>query len=53
MLFQVKVVSQAEYDDYLASLRDEGKVGLLGNEYDTNTNQPNNEAPAEASSDKK
>jgi len=53
MLFQVKVVSQAKYDDYLASLKDQGKVGLLGNEYDTNTNQPNNEAPAEASSDKK
>jgi len=53
MLFQVKVVSQAKYDDYLASLKDQGKVGLLGNEYDTNTNQPNNETPAEASSEKK
>ena len=48
MLFQVKVVSPAKYQAYLDSLRDQGKVGLLGNEYDTNSNQPNSVAPANA-----
>jgi cytochrome c oxidase subunit II len=45
MLFQVKVVSPEKYDAYLQSLKDQGKVGLLGKEYDTNTNQPDNKAP--------
>jgi len=40
MLFQVKVVSQAEYDAHIAELRDAGKVGRLGAEYNTNTNLP-------------
>jgi cytochrome c oxidase subunit 2 len=53
MLFQVKVVSNADYQKYLGELRDQGKVGLLGNEYDTNTNEPNNKAPVEASSENK
>jgi len=53
MLFQVEVVSQAEYDAYLETLRDQGKVGLLGNEYNTNTNEPNNKAPVEASAENK
>ncbi|KQO65066.1 aa3-type cytochrome oxidase subunit II [Curtobacterium sp. Leaf261] len=53
MLFQVKVVSPAKYQDYLDSLKDQGKVGLLGNEYSTNTNQPNNVAPADAAGTEK
>jgi cytochrome c oxidase subunit II len=31
MLFQVKVVSQADYDAHMAALRDKGNVGLLDN----------------------
>lgn len=45
MLFKVKVVSQAEYDDYIQSLANAGQTGILGPEYNTNTNQPGNEAP--------
>jgi cytochrome c oxidase subunit 2 len=48
MLFQVKVVSPAKYKAYIASLHDQGKVGLLGNEYATGPNQPKNVAPAQA-----
>jgi cytochrome c oxidase subunit 2 len=48
MLFQVKVVTPKKYDDYLASLRKQGNVGLLGSEYNTNQNQPNNVTPANA-----
>lgn len=36
MLFTVKVVSQAEYDAYIQSLRDAGQVGQLGAELNTN-----------------
>ncbi len=46
MLFQVKVVSQSEYDAYIQSLADKGQTGILGPEYNTNTNQPGIEAPA-------
>jgi len=53
MLFNVKVVSEGEYEDYLATLADEGNTGLLGDQYNTNTNQPNNEAPVAAGSDEK
>lgn len=45
MLFQVKVVSEAEYDAYLQSLADKGQTGIRGPEYNTNTNQPGTEAP--------
>ena len=41
MLFQVKVVSQAEYDAYIESLREQGFEGQLGNEYDRNLTQAN------------
>jgi cytochrome c oxidase subunit 2 len=41
MLFQVKVVSQAEYDAYIESLREQGFVGQLGTEYDRNSNTAN------------
>ena len=40
MLFTVEVVSQADYDAYIQSLKDEGKVGQVGPEFDTNTNLP-------------
>jgi cytochrome c oxidase subunit 2 len=53
MLFQVKVVSPEKYQDYLDSLKDQGKVGLLGNEYNTNTNQPTDTAPADAAGTEK
>lgn len=45
MLFQVKVVSVAEYEAYIQSLADKGQTGIRGPEYNTNTNQPGNEAP--------
>ena len=48
MLFDVKVVSEGEYEDYLDTLEAQGNVGVLGEEYNTNTNQPNNEAPVAA-----
>ena len=40
MLFQVKVVSQAEYDEYIESLKDAGQTGRLDASYNTNTNLP-------------
>jgi cytochrome c oxidase subunit 2 len=45
MLFNVKVVSQAEYEDYIQSLRDAGQEGQLSNEYDRNQNLPGPNAP--------
>ncbi|GAA4683965.1 aa3-type cytochrome oxidase subunit II [Frondihabitans cladoniiphilus] len=45
MLFNVKVVSPTEYQAYLDKLAAEGNVGDLGDQYNTNTNQPNNQAP--------
>jgi cytochrome c oxidase subunit 2 len=41
MLFQVKVVSQGEYDAYIQSLRDNGFEGQLGSEYNRNLGQAN------------
>ena len=38
MLFNVKVVSQSEYDAHIASLAAKGNVGQLGSEYDRNQN---------------
>ena len=40
MLFQVKVVSQANYDAYIASQRAAGFSGILGANYNANTNLP-------------
>ena len=40
MLFQVKVVSQADYDAYIASQKAAGFEGQLGLEYNTNSNLP-------------
>ena len=38
MLFRVKVVSEAEFDAHMDSLREAGNTGLLGEEYDRNPN---------------
>lgn len=40
MLFNVKVVSQAEYDDYLQSLADAGNTGDINDAYDRLQNLP-------------
>jgi cytochrome c oxidase subunit 2 len=40
MLFTVKVVSEAEYQDYIQSLADAGQTGTRGAEYNTNSNLP-------------
>ncbi|WP_314146423.1 cytochrome c oxidase subunit II [uncultured Leifsonia sp.] len=45
MLFNVKIVSQSEYDAHIQSLRDRGFEGSLGSEYDRNTNLPGTGAP--------
>ena len=45
MLFNVKIVSQSEYDAHIQSLRDKGFEGSLGSEYDRNTNLPGTGAP--------
>ena len=45
MLFNVEVVSQGEYDDYIDSLRDLGQEGQLSSEYDRNQNLPGTGEP--------
>ena len=40
MLFNVEVVSQAEYDAQMEALRAAGKTGQLGGDYNTNSNLP-------------
>ena len=47
MLFKVKVVSQADYDAYIQSLKDAGQTGRLGPEYNTNSNLPGNGSTSE------
>lgn len=42
MLFTVKVVSEAEYEQHMDELRAAGYEGQLGPEYNTNTNLPGN-----------
>ena len=42
MLFTVKVVSEAEYEQHMQDLEDQGYTGQLGPEYNTNTNLPGN-----------
>jgi cytochrome c oxidase subunit 2 len=44
MLFQVKVVSEADYEQHIQDLKDLGQTGRLGPEYNTNTNLPGNGA---------
>lgn len=45
MLFNVQVVSQAKYDDYIQGLRDKGFTGQLGSAYNRNQNLPGTAAP--------
>jgi len=45
MLFNVKIVSQSEYDAHIKSLRAQGYEGQLGSEYDRNQNLPGTGAP--------
>jgi len=42
MLFQVKVVSEADYEQHIQDLKDLGQVGRLGPDYNTNSNLPGN-----------
>ncbi|WP_431247661.1 aa3-type cytochrome oxidase subunit II [Leifsonia xyli] len=46
MLFNVKIVSQKEYDAHIQSLKDQGFTGQLGSEYDRNQNLPGTGAPS-------
>jgi cytochrome c oxidase subunit 2 len=45
MLFNLKIVSQSDYDAHIQSLRDKGYKGQLGSEYDRNSNLPGTGAP--------
>jgi cytochrome c oxidase subunit 2 len=45
MLFNVKVVSEADYLAHMASLKAKGYTGQLGSEYNRNTNLPGTGAP--------
>ena len=45
MLFNLKIVSQADYDAHIQSLRAKGFEGQLGIEYDRNNNLPGTTAP--------
>ena len=45
MLFQVKVVSAADYNAYIASLEAAGSVGERGDEYNRNLNNPGTKVP--------
>lgn len=45
MLFRVKVVSPADYDTYIASLRAAGNTGQLDGKYDRNQNLPGTKVP--------
>lgn len=46
MLFNVKVVSEGEYEDYLASLEAQGQTGSIQDEYDRLSNLPGTGAPS-------
>jgi len=50
MLFQVKVVSQADYDAYIAGQEAAGFTGTVGADYNKNTNLPG-KGPAETEED--
>ena len=45
MLFNVKIVSEEEYQAHIDGLRDKGYTGQLGPEYDRNLNLPGTGAP--------
>ncbi|UFS60457.1 aa3-type cytochrome oxidase subunit II [Subtercola endophyticus] len=51
MLFNVKVVSQADFDAYTASLKAQGNVGQLGDDYNRNTNLPGKTSPLDEGGD--
>ncbi|MFV0375090.1 cytochrome c oxidase subunit II [Microbacterium sp.] len=51
MLFNVEVVSQAEYDQYLESLRSAGQIGDINDAYDRLQNLPGTGAPAQTEGD--
>jgi cytochrome c oxidase subunit 2 len=42
MLFTVKVVSEADYQNYIAKQKAAGYEGQLGAKYNTNSNLPGN-----------
>jgi cytochrome c oxidase subunit 2 len=46
MLFQVKVVSEAEYEAQMSELAAKGNVGQLSYEYDRNQNLPGGDPEA-------
>jgi cytochrome c oxidase subunit 2 len=46
MLFNVEVVSEADYDTYIESLRAAGNDGQVSNEYNRNSNLPGTGAPS-------
>lgn len=46
MLFNVKVVTPAEYRSHIATLKSDGLTGLLGDSLNRNQNVPGNSAPA-------
>jgi cytochrome c oxidase subunit II len=48
MLFQVKVVSQSDFDAQMQKLRDAGQTGRLGPGYNTDTNLPGTGGKSEA-----
>jgi cytochrome c oxidase subunit 2 len=49
MLFNVEVVSESEYDEYLASLRADGQTGDITDEYDRLQNLPGTGASSDGS----
>ena len=51
MLFQVKVVSQSEFDAQMQKLRDAGQTGRLGPGYSTDTNLPGTTGKNEGSAE--
>ncbi|MFP3467961.1 cytochrome c oxidase subunit II, partial [Leifsonia sp. SIMBA_070] len=48
MLFNLKIVSQSDYDAHIQSLKDQGYTRQLGSEYDRNQNLPGPVAPSGA-----
>ncbi len=51
MLFKVKVVSDADYEAYLDTLREAGQTGDIDNAYDRLQNLPGTGAPADSEGD--
>jgi cytochrome c oxidase subunit 2 len=51
MLFKVKVVEQADYDAYLASLRAAGQTGDINDAYDRLQNLPGTGGNSESEGD--